>query len=188
IGLLVSFFLIIVARPISILISLLPFRMAFRKRAYISWVGLRGAVPIVFATYPLIAGIDKASIIFNIVFFVSVSSIIVQGTTLTSLAKWLHVALPEKLKPQVPVEVFLSEQAKTAYSEVSIPPNSYPVDKKIVDLHFPNSAIIAMIKRDDKYITPNGSTVIKANDILVILCNTKDGMSEVRECLRFQAE
>ena len=65
---------------------------------YISWVGLRGAVPIVFATYPLLAGIDKANMIFNIVFFISVTSILIQGTTLSIVAKWLNVGLPETQK------------------------------------------------------------------------------------------
>lgn len=183
IGLLVSFFLILVARPLSVLLSLIPFRMPTRNRLYVSWVGLRGAVPIVFATYPLIAGIEKADIIFNVVFFVSLTSIIIQGTTLATIAKWMHVALPEKLKPKVPVEVFLSEQAKTAYAEIAIPQNSYPVNKKIIDLHFPNSAIIAMIKRGDTYITPNGSTEIEAGDVLVVLCDQKEGMNAVKECL-----
>ncbi|NHB67433.1 potassium/proton antiporter [Perlabentimonas gracilis] len=182
-GLLVSVFLILVARPVAVFMSLLPFRMAVRKKFYISWVGLRGAVPIVFATYPLIAGIDKAGIIFNVVFFVALTSVIVQGTTLSTLAKWFHVALPENLKPLGPVEVFLSEQEKTAYAEVKIPEDSKVINKKIVDLNFPNSAIIAMIKRDGKYITPNGSTVINEGDVLVILCNQNNGMQEVQACL-----
>lgn len=96
IGLLVSVFLIIIARPLSVFLSLLPFRMPIRSRFYISWVGLRGAVPIVFATYPLLAGIDKADMIFNIVFFVSVSSVLLQGTTLGIVAKWLGVADKKK--------------------------------------------------------------------------------------------
>lgn len=182
-GLLVSVFLILVARPVAVFVSLLPFRMTMRKKFYISWVGLRGAVPIVFATYPLIAGIDKAGIIFNVVFFVALTSVIVQGTTLPILAKWFRVALPEKLKPLGPVEVFLSEQEKTAYAEVKIPEGSHVINKKIVDLNFPNSAIIAMIKRDGKYITPNGSTVINEGDVLVILCNQNIGMQEVQACL-----
>lgn len=183
IGLLVSIFLILVSRPISVLISLIPFKMPFRNRIYISAVGLRGAVPIVFATYPLIAGIDKASIIFNVVFFVAITSIIIQGTSLGIIAKWLHVALPEKVKPMGPVEVFLSEQEKTAYAEIRIPKGSEVINKKIVDLNFPRSAIIAMIKRKDKFITPNGSTQLNEDDVLVILCNQHDGMIEVQTCL-----
>ncbi len=81
IGLLISLFLIIVARPVSVFLSLMFFKMDLNRRFYISWVGLRGAVPIVFATYPLLAGIEKASIIFNIVFFISVTSVLIQGTT-----------------------------------------------------------------------------------------------------------
>ena len=98
IGLLISLFLIIVARPVSVFLSLVFFKMKLRRRFYISWVGLRGAVPIVFATYPLLAGIDKANMIFNIVFFISVTSVLIQGTTLSIVAKWLNVALPEKAK------------------------------------------------------------------------------------------
>ncbi|MEP0213294.1 MAG: potassium/proton antiporter, partial [Cellulophaga sp.] len=98
IGILISLFLILVARPVSVFLSLLFFKMKFRRRFYISWVGLRGAVPIVFATYPLLAGIDKADMMFNIVFFISVSSVLIQGTTLSVMAKWLNVALPNEEK------------------------------------------------------------------------------------------
>lgn len=96
VGLLISLFLIFVARPFSVFVALIPFKMDIRQRIYISWVGLRGAVPIVFATYPLIAGIDKAGMLFNIVFFISVSSVLIQGTTLGIVAKWLGLALPER--------------------------------------------------------------------------------------------
>jgi len=87
IGILISLFLIIVARPVSVFLSLLFFKMRLRRRFYISWVGLRGAVPIVFATYPLLAGIDKANMIFNIVFFISVTSVLIQGITLSIVAQ-----------------------------------------------------------------------------------------------------
>src|SRR5690606_20742215 len=99
IGLLISIFLILVARPVGVFLSLMFFKMKLRRRFYISWVGLRGAVPIVFATYPLLAGIEKANMIFNIVFFISVTSILIQGTTLSIVAKWLQVAIPEQAKP-----------------------------------------------------------------------------------------
>ena len=80
VGLLISLFLIVIARPVGVFLSLIFFKMKLRRRFYISWVGLRGAVPIVFATYPLLAGIERANIIFNIVFFISVTSILIQGT------------------------------------------------------------------------------------------------------------
>ena len=96
IGLLTALFLILIARPVGVFISLIFFKMKMRRRLYISWVGLRGAVPIVFATYPLLAGVEKANMIFNIVFFISVTSVLVQGTTLSLFAKWLPSPLVKK--------------------------------------------------------------------------------------------
>lgn len=183
IGLLISIFLIIVARPVSVFISLIFFKMKMRRRFYISWVGLRGAVPIVFATYPLLAGIGKADMIFNIVFFISVTSVLIQGTTLSILAKWLHVSLPDEVKPISETDKFISDISKTAMKEIEISADSDAVNKKIVDIGFPKEAIIAMIKRDDKYLTPSGSTVIQPNDILLILSDSKEGINKVNDCL-----
>jgi potassium/hydrogen antiporter len=186
IGILISLFLIFIARPVSVLLSLIPFRMRFRRRIYISWIGLRGAVPIVFATYPLIAGIEKANMIFNIVFFVSVISVLVQGTTLSLIAKWLHVALPERVKPRSSVELFLSDRAKTVMDEIAIPAVSYAVGKEIIDLHFPKTSSIAVINRDGKFITPNGSTVIEANDILIVIADDQSSINQVYESLKIK--
>jgi cell volume regulation protein A len=183
IGLLISLFLIVVARPLSVFISLIFFKMRLRRRVYISWVGLRGAVPIVFATYPLLAGIDKADMIFNIVFFISVTSVLIQGTTLTVVARWLHVALPEKVKPLSQIEKFISVIPKTAMREIEIKSDYHAVNMKIVELGFPKNSIIAMIKRDDKFITPNGSTLIEVNDILIILSDNQEGLDKALDCL-----
>lgn len=183
VGLLISIFLIIVARPLSVFISLIFFKMKLRRRLYISWAGLRGAVPIVFATYPLLAGIEKADMIFNIVFFISVTSVLIQGTTLTLVAKWLHVALPEKVKPISETDRFISDISKSAMKEIEVLPGCSAVNKKIVDIGFPKDAIIAMIKRNDKYLTPSGSTVIEANDSLLILSENQKGIDKVNECL-----
>ncbi|MBT9189697.1 MULTISPECIES: potassium/proton antiporter [Zobellia] len=183
IGLTISLFLIFVARPVGVFISLMFIKMKLRRRFYISWVGLRGAVPIVFATYPLLAGIDKAHIIFNIVFFISVTSVLIQGTTLALVAKWLHVGLPEKAKRIYEKEKFLAEVPKAVMKEIVITPQCFAVDKKIVDLSFPKNAIIAMIKREDVYITPKGSTVIEDGDTLVVLSDNMEGLNEVQECL-----
>lgn len=183
VGLLVSVFLILVARPIGVFISLMFFKMRLRRRFYISWVGLRGAVPIVFATYPLLAGIDKAGIIFNIVFFISVTSILIQGTTLGVVAKWLDVAVPEEEKPIDPTDAFLAEDPKAAMKEFEVTSNCSAVNKKIVQLDFPKNAIIAMIKRDGVYLVPNGSTVIQPGDSLIVLSDTQKGLDQVGECL-----
>ena len=113
IGLLISLFMIFVARPISVYACLSFFGLKNREKLFISWVGLRGAVPIVFATYPLIAGVERANMIFNIVFFISVTSVLLQGTTLPLMAKWLHVSVPEKAKRRTPLDIELSDNVKT---------------------------------------------------------------------------
>lgn len=183
IGLLISLFLIFVARPVGVFLSLMFFRMKLRRRFYISWVGLRGAVPIVFATYPLLAGIDKADAIFNIVFFIAVTSVLIQGTTLSLVARWLHVAIPEKVKPYSDTDKFIIDLPKTALRELTIAPGAHAEGKKIVELGFPKNANIAMIKRNDKYITPNGATLLEAGDALVILSESEAGLEQVMACL-----
>ena len=184
IGILISLFLIFVSRPVSVFLSLMFFNMNLRRRFYISWVGLRGAVPIVFATYPLLAGIDKAEIIFNIVFFISVTSVLIQGTSLSIVAKWLNVALPEKVKPISEIDQLIFDLPKSSLKEFEISPHTNVVNKRIVDLHFPKSAFIVMLKRQGKYIRPGGSTVLEAKDILMVLADTQEDFSQVDKCLK----
>ncbi len=188
IGLLISVFLILIARPLSIFISLFFFKIKNRSRWFISWVGLRGAVPIVFATFPLIAGVDKANLIFHIVFFISLTSVLVQGTTLSTVAKWLHVSLPEKVKPKSLVEVILSDSIKSELIEIVIEENNPIIGKKIIQIGFPKTAIIAMIQRENKYITPNGSTLIEPNDRLLILSENKTTLKAVYFTLNAKRE
>ena len=183
IGLLISVFLIVVARPVSVFLSLMFFKMELSRRFYISWVGLRGAVPIVFATYPLLAGIDKANTIFNIVFFISVTSVLIQGTTLSIVAKWLKVALPETVKPLTEIDKLVLELPKSVSQEIEILPGFYAVNKRIVDLNFPTSAFIVMIRRNGEYIRPGGSTEIEAKDVLMVLADSKEDFAKVNDCL-----
>ncbi|MDX1271457.1 potassium/proton antiporter [Bizionia paragorgiae] len=187
IGLLISMFLIFIARPVGVFISLMFFKMKLRRRLYISWVGLRGAVPIVFATYPLLAGIDKANMIFNIVFFISVTSILIQGTTLSIVAKWLNVALPEKDKKLNPTDMLMAENPKAEMKEIVITADCHAVNKKIVELGFPKNAIIAMIKRGQSYIIPNGSITIETNDTLIVLADRPAVFDEVYHALKHPA-
>lgn len=157
--------------------------MKLRRRFYISWVGLRGAVPIVFATYPLLAGIEKASMIFNIVFFISVTSVLIQGTTLSIVAKWLNVALPEKVKPISEIDKLILDLPKSSLQEFEILPDSKAVNKRIIDLNFPKSAFIVMIKRNEEYIRPGGSTIIEAKDSLMVLADSQEDFTKVNDSL-----
>lgn len=181
IGLLISAFLILVARPVGVFISLIPFNIKRRSKFFISWVGLRGAVPIVFATYPLLAGIEKADMIFNIVFFISVTSVIIQGTTLGPVARLLHVSLPEKVKPRIAMDEFLEDVPKNYMHEYSVSAISPAVSKRIMDLKIPPAVIIALIKRNGKYFTPSGATEIEAGDTLILLSDKEDGIRRTFE-------
>lgn len=188
IGLLISVFLILIARPLSVFLSLMFFKVKNRNRWFISWVGLRGGVPIVFATIPLLAGAEKADMIFNIVFFISLTSVLIQGTTLAKVAGWLHLLLPEKLKQRTFTDLILSESTKKEFVEIEIPENNPSVGQQIVQLEFPKTALIVMIQRKEKFITPKGSTVLEPSDILFVLSESEESLKEVYQCLNIIAQ
>jgi len=179
IGLIFSVFLMFIARPISVFISLLPFKIKNNSKLFISWVGLRGAVPIVFATYPLIAGIQKADLIFDIVFFISLTSVIVQGSTVNIVAKWLRVVMPANLKKRTLSDMERSDSVKSSLTKIVIPPGCSIIGKKIVDVQFPKTSIISYIIRDNVYIIPNGSTILQENDQLYVLSENELALQEV---------
>lgn len=183
-GLLISGFLIFAARPISVFLSLLPFKMPIQRRVYISWVGLRGAVPIVFATYPLIAGLDHALVFFNVVFFVSLTSVLLQGSTIPIVAKWLHMSLPVEGKTKSPVDILLSDGANSFLREIMIPADNISVGKQIMELDFPEKGIIAMISRNNEFITPGGTTKIEPNDMLIVLYESEEILDQVYSLLQ----
>lgn len=187
IGIAISLFLMMIARPFSVLLSLIPFRMEFKRRMYISWVGLRGAVPIVFATYPLLAGIDKANMIFNIVFFISVSSVLFQGTTLSMVARWLDQIVPEKEKPVSDTDRLLENFPKSFLKEYIISENCPVNGKRIVDIDMPSATFISLIFREGKYIRPGGSTVLQNGDKLTVIAETEEDLSDFAICIHRKA-
>ncbi|MBS1554258.1 MAG: potassium/proton antiporter [Bacteroidetes bacterium] len=179
-GLLLSIFLILVARPLAVFICLSFSKdLNNRKKIFVSWVGLRGAAPIVFATFPLVAGIDYAHSIFNLVFFISGISVLLQGSTLSLMAKWLHVSVPSQLKRQFPIDLELKDNSKRALLELDIVRESQAIGKRVVQLGLPKKCIIVLIHRGNEYISPNGETLIEQNDHLLILVDTKENMGEV---------
>jgi cell volume regulation protein A len=172
IGLLISAFLVLVARPLAVFLCLWPFKMYYKDLAFVSWVGLKGAVPIIFATYPMVKKIPDADMIFHIVFFITLTSLLLQGTTLFGVAKWLKLTIPEG-KAKKPVLEFDSDNIKSVLEEIMVEPDFRCVNQTIVDLELPKTALIVMIEREDKYFTPNGSTVIEPGDRLTILADSK---------------
>ena len=181
-GVLIALFLIFIARPVAVLISLSFTKLNIRKKLFLSWVGLRGAVPIIFATYPLLAGIQGANNIFNLVFFISVSSVLLQGTTLPMVARWLHVSVPEKIKRKFPLDIELKDNFKSELVELDIPAGSTAIGKAVMELALPKKALIVLIHRDGKYITASGDTEIMPNDHMLVMADSKETVERVFEC------
>jgi potassium/hydrogen antiporter len=183
IGILVSSLLILLARPLSVFISLAFFKLEFRKKLFVSWVGLRGAVPIVLAIYPLTAGIGKANIIFNLVFFISVTSILIQGTTIPLVAKWLKLTVPVNIKKKSVLDLEMGWKTKSLYNIVLIESGFSCVGKTIVDLGLPNSIIIALVERNNKFFISDGATTIQSGDKLYIMADDLKSMEKLNVCL-----
>jgi cell volume regulation protein A len=179
-GIMISAFLILIARPVGVFIALAFARdMNFRKKLFISWVGLRGATPIVFATYPLLANVEYAHTIFHLVFFISVSSVLLQGTTLPYVATWLHVSVPWRIKRSFPLDIEFKEDLKSELVEMDIPENSPAAGKAVVDLNLPKSAFIVLIHRTGKYFTAGGDTVLETGDHLLLMADSKDTVHRI---------
>jgi len=186
-GILISVFLILIARPISVFISLAFAKgLNVRKKLFLSWVGLRGAAPIVFATYPMLAGIPYADTLFNLVFFISVSSVILQGTTLPLVAKWLHVSVPGAIKRKFPIDLEMNDDLKSELVELDIPTNSPVIGKAVVQIGLPKTALIVLVHRNGKYIPPSGETIIEPNDHLLVMADTKDTVDAVYKAFGLQ--
>jgi cell volume regulation protein A len=168
-GIALSAFLVFVARPASVLFCLTPFRFSLREQLMVSWAGLRGAVPIVVATYPLIAGVPAAQTIFNLVFFVVFISVLLQGTTIPRVSRWLQVASPLVKPFRYPIEYNPTADLKNELVEVLVPPDSPVVGRSLVEIKLPTGALVVLIRRGDETFVPRGSTQIDAGDTLLLL-------------------
>lgn len=186
IGVVISLFLILIARPLGVFLSLFFFKLEARSRWFISWVGLRGAVPIVFATYPLLAGAEKSHMIFNVVFFISLTSVILQGSTLAIVAKWLKLTVPETGGKPVEKAINLPDEIKELLTQVILPSDSKSVGRPIVEIGLPKTTLIAIIQRNDHFFTPSGSTILKEGDRLTILSDNKEDLQQA--CVKLDAE
>lgn len=166
---LIGLFMIFVGRPVSVWLSLLPFRrIAPRTKVFVSWVGLRGAVPIIFATYPVVAQVPGASLIFNIVFFVTLLSLLVQGTTVISAARRLRlIDTSAHEEPDFGVE--LADEHPTSLRTLVLTDEHLSAGNTLSSLTLPEKGLVIMIKRDGRYIVPNGKRRLLAGDTLLII-------------------
>lgn len=172
-GLLASLFLMLIARPVSILVTLAFSDMRLNEKLMISWVGLRGAVPIVLATFPLLAGLPRAEMIFDLVFFIVLTSILLQGTTIPLFAKWLRLEAPVRDKVH-PLELERTPGITTELVDVEVQSGSSVIGRQIVGAGFPKGALIVLIGRGSEFIVPNGGTVIELGDRLLMLADDED--------------
>ncbi len=186
-GLAVALILILVARPAAVFISLIPFGFTFREKHLISWVGLRGSVPIVLATFPMLAGLDQNHFIFNLVFFIVLSSVLLQGTTIPSMARLARVDAPLVRRRRYPIDFDNSERMDLQLVDLFVPYGSQAAGRQILELEFPKDCLITMISRNEKFIMPGGSTVLEEGDVLLILASPEN-LAVAREILEKRRE
>ena len=168
IALLIGIFMIIVARPLSVMLCLLPFRLTFKSKIFISWVGLRGAVPSIFATYPVLAHVEGSHVLFNIVFFITLLSLTIQGTTISTVAKWLHLDMPlEKEGNDFGVE--LPEEIDSQLTDITLSHDMLRHGNRLMDMELPSKTLVILIKRQNEYIIPNGKMELHIGDKLLLI-------------------
>lgn len=168
-ALLISAFLMLVARPISVFVTLHFSKMTIPEKTLISWVGLRGAVPIILATFPLVTGLAESKTIFHVVFFIVILSVLLQGTTISLVARWLKLDAPFAKKQHLPLEFVPTGKSKNDLVEVPVPGNSPIVGKRIVELGLPKHVLVALIVRNEEFIVPRGDTEVEAGDVMLVL-------------------
>ncbi len=169
VSLLIGIFMILVGRPISVFACLAPMRkISLRAKSFVSWVGLRGAVPIIFATYPVIADIDGASQIFNIVFFVTLLSLIIQGTTVIASANRLKLVADDADETD-DFGVELPDDISTSLETLKLTDKHLENGSTLRDMNLPQGSLVMMIRRGDKYLVPNGRIQLQKKDVLLII-------------------
>ncbi len=175
-GCMVGFFMILVARPITVLICLAPFRKFTAKaRLYISWVGLRGAVPILFAIYPLIEGVEQANLLFNVVFLSTIISLIVQGTTVSGMANLLGLAYEER---ESAFDVNMHEDMKSELTEVEVNMSMLKTGRTLKEISLPENTLVMMVCRDGEYFVPRGNTELLAGDKLLVISDRNEELAD----------
>jgi potassium/hydrogen antiporter len=174
-GILFSLFLIFVARPIAIFTSTLFTKLLFKEKLLLSWVGLRGAAPIILATFPFAAGVIESEQIFHIVFFTVCISLLLQGTTIPLMVRFLKLEQEPVLnKTSYPFEIENKGASDTRIEEYIVPYNSGVIGKCIFELNMPEDSLIALVLRGSSHIVPTGKTQLEGGDVLLVLVNQKN--------------
>jgi cell volume regulation protein A len=140
----------------------------------VAWVGLRGAAPIILATFPMLAGEPQAATIFNVVFFTVLTSVLLQGTSLPLVARWLGVDAPLVATARFPLDFEPRGRTNSALVDIAIPHHAVAVGRRIMELGLPPGTLIVLLSRDDEYVVPSGQTVLESGDTLLVLAAKHD--------------
>ena len=172
-ALLIGLFMIFVARPLTVGLCLIPFRqMTFKAKCFVSWVGLRGAVPIIFATYPVVSHIPGSQDIFNIVFFITLLSLIFQGMTIAPVAKWLNLDLPQE-KEGNDFGVEIPEEIDSQLTDVTLTAEMLENGNRLMDMNISKGTLVMLVKRGTEFMIPNGRMELKVGDKLLYISENK---------------
>jgi cell volume regulation protein A len=163
-GLLLAFVLAFLARPIAVLVSLVPFRLAWRERFFISWVGLRGAVPIILATYPVLRGVPRANEVFNVVFFVVLMNSLIPGATVAAIARRLKLTESTRRPPPASIEMISLRDYPGEFRWHQVSPPAAVAGAAVRDLPLPQDCVLTVVLRGDQVVPPRGDTVLLPGD------------------------
>lgn len=169
IALLIGVFMIVIGRPLTVFLCLAPFRkINMKSRFFISWVGLRGAVPIIFATYPVVAQVEGSNIIFNVVFFITIVSLVIQGTTISRIARLLHLSMPlPKTGNDFGVE--LPDEIDSELADLTVTPEMLHEAETLKEMNLPQGTLVMIVKRGNEFLIPNGTLKLHAGDKLLLI-------------------
>lgn len=183
-GLIIAIFLIFVARPVAMFLCLMFSKFGFKDKVFISWAGLKGATPIVFASLAAVKMGDRAYILFDIVFFVVLVSALIQGVTLKFVARKLGLLYEAIEDPSFPVDFEVLEKTKNGIKEVTIKSDYFAIDKRIVDLNLPVGCLVLFITREGSFIIPDGSTKLLKKDKVLVVTKEKDDIDIAVDCFK----
>lgn len=170
VALLIGVFMILIGRPLSVFLCLLPFGRSINARSqlFVSWVGLRGAVPIIFATYPVVAKVPGAGAIFNIVFFITIVSLIIQGTTVSRMARLLKLSTPMP-KTGNDFGVELPDEIDSDLRDMTVTEEVLARGETLKEMNLPKGTLVMIVKRGEEYLIPNGTLKLKLGDKLLLI-------------------
>jgi len=167
IGLAIAVFLMLVARPLAVAVGMWRSHFNAKQRLLVSWVGLRGGAPIMLATFPLMAGVAHAELLFHIVFFIVLTSVLIQGMTIMPMARLLKLDAPLHKTPRMPLSIEETGNSDATSLEFTVPAGRG--GHTLAQLKLPEGALVLLIRRGEKFVIPRGDTNLTEDDVLTIM-------------------